>query len=172
MKGLINMQKIIFLEPINVLNSLSHRQRLMELNGGRYSSMMEEDLDGAKVQLLKDLLDETGAQIVICSEWRTCPIKMQGLMETLKKYGITLDQGIHSLMSFGERGTTKTKSMENHKRLLLNQDINTITAAIDSKMNDHCMEGDKVFHTLQEAEGMTVELKDFVASYLGKAVDR
>lgn len=166
------MQKIIFIEPINVLNSQDHISKLMKMNGGRYSEMMEEDMQGDKIKLLKELMDETGAEIVLCSEWRTCPIKMQGVLENLQKQGISPDNGIHSFMSFGERGITKTESMNRHKNLIRNKNRDTKIVAIDSKLNKGCMEGDGVFYTLQESQGMTVDLKDYVASCLGKVVDK
>lgn len=171
-RGLTNMKKIIFIEPINILNSPNYREKLVKLNNGRVSEMMQEDMQGNKIKLLKELMEETGAEIIICSDWRTCSSKMKGLLDALSKFDITPEHGIHSFMPFSERGVSKTESMARHRRLLHSKDLDTKIVAIDSKLNPGHMEGQEVFYALDELEGMTLELKDFVVSCLGKTLDK
>ena len=54
--------KIIFLDIDGVLNAENTKDRI-----GRYIG-----LDNSKIEILKHIIDETGAKIVLSSSWRNC----------------------------------------------------------------------------------------------------
>lgn len=79
-------QKIIFLDVDGVLTHEDY------LNG------VEEDLDETKIKILKQIIDQTNAEIVLSSTWRKCnkiSIKSkrnpyQVLEELLKRQGLEI----------------------------------------------------------------------------------
>ena len=86
------MRKIIFLDIDGVLNSEEYFKTLPPV------STELDDIDESKVQLLKEIVDRTGAQIILSSTWRDidcndCKKAMeiyQYLLNTLKKYGLSI----------------------------------------------------------------------------------
>ncbi len=86
------MRKIIFLDIDGVLNSDEYFETLQPV------SAELDDIDESKVQLLKEIVDRTEAQIVLSSTWRgmqhdnieTCNKMYKYLIDTLNKYGLSI----------------------------------------------------------------------------------
>ena len=160
------MAKVIFIEPLNVLNTKSYQRRLRDLNKGRSSSVYEESFDPTKINMLLEIMSLTDAQIMICSEWRCCPEKMSILMDNFQKVGITPDSGIFGIMSIQEKGLTKNESLS---RFLSMRDRLGIEkyVIIDSKLNEDYLDLPNTFHTTQLDEGLTEDIKSLIISYFG-----
>lgn len=88
------MKKIIFLDIDGVLNSDEYIEDLPPV------STELDDIDESKVQLLKEIVDRTGAQIVLSSSWRKMThdkdnlqfgnLIYKYLIETLNKYSLSI----------------------------------------------------------------------------------
>ena len=86
------MRKIIFLDVDGVLNSNWYYKCLEDMHG------YDKDIDIEKVKLLKEIVDATGAEIVLSSTWRTLreiddssALPMFTHLENmLKKHGMTI----------------------------------------------------------------------------------
>ena len=85
------MRKIIFLDIDGVLNSMDYFKQTKDCKG--YTEINPE-----KVKLLKEIVDRTGAQIVLSSTWRDLAQRENEpehpmytyLTDTLKEYGMEI----------------------------------------------------------------------------------
>lgn len=85
------MRKIIFLDIDGVLNSMDYFEQTKDCKG--YTEINHE-----KVKLLKEIVDRTGAQIVLSSTWRDLAQRENEpehpmytyLTDTLKEYGMEI----------------------------------------------------------------------------------
>lgn len=85
------MRKIIFLDIDGVLNSMDYFEQTKDCKG--YTEINPE-----KVKLLKEIVDRTGAQIVLSSTWRDLAQRENEpehpmytyLTDTLKEYGMEI----------------------------------------------------------------------------------
>ena len=85
------MRKIIFLDIDGVLNSIDYFAQTKDCKG--YTEIKPE-----KVKLLKEIIDRTGAQIVLSSTWRDLAQRENEpehpmytyLTDTLKEYGMEI----------------------------------------------------------------------------------
>lgn len=85
------MRKIIFLDIDGVLNSMDYFEKAKDCKG--YTEINPE-----KVKLLKEIIDRTGAQIVLSSTWRDLAQRENEpehpmytyLTDTLKEYGMEI----------------------------------------------------------------------------------
>lgn len=92
--------KVIFLDIDGVMNSQEEMLALLEKNSKVRSRV---DLPSpAKCKLLKQLVDETGAEIVLSSSWRCSLNGIQEVMDSLKPYNL-------SLVGVTPRGVSKSK---------------------------------------------------------------
>ena len=73
----INMKKVIFLDVDGVLNS--NRTLYEEIS-------LEDDL----ISNLKELVDKTGAKIILSSSWRLSTEAVATLMDKLDKFGLVI----------------------------------------------------------------------------------
>ena len=88
------MRKIIFLDIDGVLNSDEYLEALPPV------STELDDIDESKVQLLKEIVERTGAQIVLSSSWRKMTHNNDNieignkvykyLIDTLNKYDLSI----------------------------------------------------------------------------------
>lgn len=87
----INLRKIIFLDIDGVLNFVDHFEKTKNCKG--YTEINSE-----KVKLLKDIVDRTGANIVLSSTWSDLRKRTDRpehpmytyLVNTLKQYGLEI----------------------------------------------------------------------------------
>ena len=85
------MRKIIFLDIDGVLNSIDYFEQTKYCKG--YT-----EIDPEKVKLLKEIVDRTGAEIVLSSTWRNLAKRKDEsehpmytyLTDTLKEYGMEI----------------------------------------------------------------------------------
>ena len=76
--------KAIFLDVDGVLNNENHILKLVELLGKEQYFQLHKDLgempfDYRSVQLIKKLVEETGAEIILSSTWRLSPEHIESL---------------------------------------------------------------------------------------------
>jgi hypothetical protein len=80
--------KVIFLDIDGVMNCQEEMLAMLEQNPKVHSRV---DLPSpAKCKLLKQLVDETGAEIVLSSSWRCSLNGIQEVMDSLKPYNLSL----------------------------------------------------------------------------------
>lgn len=77
--------KIIFLDVEGVLNNMTWAKRMRD-EGVRVFA--EDMLEDRAIKLLKQIIDATGADVVITSTWRTHVAAMKHLLDQLAYYGI------------------------------------------------------------------------------------
>ena len=80
------MEKVIFLDVDGVLNSKSFAKKMLDEEGVRV--FREDILDRRCLLLLKDIVDKTGAKIVVSSAWRRIPRSYEHLIGWLSEYGM------------------------------------------------------------------------------------
>ena len=78
--------KVIFLDIDGVLNSDEYIDKVKRLN----LQGIEKEIDIEKVKILKKIIDETGAKVVLSSSWRYTK-NAKYLKELLSEYGIYVD---------------------------------------------------------------------------------
>ena len=81
-----DMDRLIFLDVDGVLNSMSFAKKMLDEEGVRV--FREDILDRRCLLLLKDIVDKTGAKIVVSSAWRRIPRAFQHLKEWLEQYSM------------------------------------------------------------------------------------
>lgn len=77
--------KIIFLDVDGVLNNMTWAKRMRDEGVHVFA---EDMLEGRAIKLLKQIIDATGADVVITSTWRTHVAAMTHLLDKLAYYGI------------------------------------------------------------------------------------
>ena len=81
--------KVIFLDIDGVMNCQEEMLELLKQNPKERNGV---DLPSpAKCKLLKKLVDETGAEIVLSSSWRLSLQAIQNIIDTFRPYGLRLD---------------------------------------------------------------------------------
>ena len=81
--------KVIFLDIDGVMNCQEEMLAMLEKNP---KARGEVDLPSpTKCKLLKKLVDETGAEIVLSSSWRLSLNGIQKVIDTFRPYGLRLD---------------------------------------------------------------------------------
>ena len=81
--------KVIFLDIDGVMNCQEEMLAMLEQNPKARNGV---DLPSpAKCRLLKKLVDETDAEIVLSSSWRLNLIHIQNIIDTFRPYGLRLD---------------------------------------------------------------------------------
>lgn len=96
--------KIIFLDVDGVLNDRNTKHTTRGALG--------IDIDDTKIQYLKNIVDATSAQIVLCSGWKlgwnpnieNQDISAQYLINKLSKYGLTIMDRTYDPDGFSNRG--------------------------------------------------------------------
>ena len=83
------MDKLIFLDVDGVLNNQTWALKMFKEEGVRVYS--EDILEDRALRLLKRLVDETGAKIIVSSAWRKIPKSYDALKTQLKHYGVVVD---------------------------------------------------------------------------------
>lgn len=78
-------KNIIFLDVDGVLNSKKFIKRQKYFNVGNNNF-----IDESRLPLLKSLVEQTGAQIVLSSSWRHDPYAVRGLKSIMSKYGLVI----------------------------------------------------------------------------------
>lgn len=77
--------KIIFLDVDGVLNNMTWAKRMRDEGVHVFAEDMLED---RAIKLFKQIIDATGADVVITSTWRTHVAAMTHLLDQLAYYGI------------------------------------------------------------------------------------
>lgn len=77
--------KIIFLDVDGVLNNSTWAKRMIDEGVRVYA---EDILEDRAIELLKQIVDATGADVVISSTWRSDPVAMDHLLIQLNAHGI------------------------------------------------------------------------------------
>lgn len=80
------MEKLIFLDVDGVLNNRRWADRMLEEEG--ISVFHEDMLEPRAIRLLKSIVDETGAKIVVSSAWRKIPRCYENLLKQLSQYDV------------------------------------------------------------------------------------
>lgn len=80
--------RIIFLDVDGVLNSAAFAQRVFENEGIRIFN--EDMLDKCAITYLKQIVEATGAEIVLSSSWRKIPRLKKKLSRQLSEYGLSI----------------------------------------------------------------------------------
>ena len=142
------MDKIIFLDVDGVLNSMTFARRMRDEEG--ISVFREDILDARCLALLKDVVDRTGAKIVVSSAWRRIPTSYNHLKDWLVEYGMEVYDATPRVG--GERGNDITAWFNRHPgnyRYVILDD--------DSDMIGHM---DHLVQTSFYERGLTRELAD------------
>lgn len=142
------MDKIIFLDVDGVLNSRSFAKRMRDTEG--VSVFREDILDGRCLLLLKDIVDRTGAKIVVSSAWRRIPTSYRHLRDWLQQYG--MDAYDKTPYVGGERGNDITAWFNRHPG-----DYRYVILDDDSDMAGHM---DHLVQTSFYDRGLTRPLAD------------
>lgn len=82
------MDKLIFLDVDGVLNNQTWALKMFKEEGVRVYS--EDILEDRALRLLKRLVDETGAKIIVSSAWRKIPGSYDALKAQLNHYGLSV----------------------------------------------------------------------------------
>lgn len=122
------LEKVIFLDVDGVLNNGTWAQRMYKEEGVRVYA--EDLLEDRALRLLKLLVDETGARIVISSAWRRIPTAYDNLITQLHHHGIEVaDQTPYVGSERGDDITAWFSRHPNTERYVILDD--------DSDMGDH-----------------------------------
>lgn len=101
---------VIFLDVDGVLNSRTFAKRMREREG--VNVFRHDILDEGALLLLKEIIDRTGAKIVVSSSWRKIPSKLLALKDWLAYYGME----VYDVTPYagGERGNDITAWLKRH----------------------------------------------------------
>ena len=81
--------KVVFIDIDGVMNCQEEMLTLLEQNPKAHDKI---DLPSpTKCKLLKQLVDETGAEIILSSSWRLNLHAIQNIIDTFRPYGLRLD---------------------------------------------------------------------------------
>lgn len=83
-----NSSRVLFLDVDGVLNNETWAQEVYAKEGVRV--YREDRLEERALLLLKEIIDRTGAVIVVSSAWRRFPDAYEHLAEWLEKYGMSI----------------------------------------------------------------------------------
>lgn len=97
------MTKIIFLDIDGVLNSMDYFEKVKDCDG-------YNDINTEKVKLLKEIIDRTGAEIVLSSTWRELSNTL-GSKEEDSKYTYL----VNTLENFGLEIKSHTPCLKNNR---------------------------------------------------------
>ena len=92
--------KLIFLDVDGVLNSTKFAIKMLEEDNARIYA--EDMLDPHALRLLKRLVDETGALLILSSSWRKIPESRRNLERQLEQYGMYIAES--TPCTYGKRG--------------------------------------------------------------------
>jgi hypothetical protein len=81
--------KVIFLDIDGVMNCQEEMLAMLKQNPKNRSDVSLPS--PTKCKLLKQLVDETGAEIVLSSSWRRSLNAIQNIIDTFRPYGLRLD---------------------------------------------------------------------------------
>jgi hypothetical protein len=81
--------KVIFLDIDGVMNCQEEMLAMLEQNPKNRSDVSLPS--PTKCKLLKQLVEETGAEIVLSSSWRLSLQAIQNIIDTFRPYGLRLD---------------------------------------------------------------------------------
>lgn len=107
-------KKVIFLDVDGVLNSTKYFEKNNELGLYREELGIEYEVDRNTVKLLRQALDETGAEVVLSSSWRYSQYA-DLLQKLLLEYNIKTDKTPYL---DNERGTEIKEYLKTHKEIL------------------------------------------------------
>ena len=96
----MSSDKLIFLDVDGVLNSTKFAVKMLEEDNVRIYA--EDLLDPHALRLLKRLVDETGALLVLSSSWRKIPESRRNLERQLEQHGMRIADS--TPCKGGERG--------------------------------------------------------------------
>lgn len=91
----------IFLDVDGVLNNIKHYKKQHEKYGGRFFCQ-NMPFNPRSIKNLRDIIDKTGAQIVLTSSWRKSAPCMTVLDARLCEYGIKIHDKTGDLNTRGE----------------------------------------------------------------------
>lgn len=126
-------KKIIFLDIDGVLNSAEYYQSLKDIHG------YDKDIDIEKVKLLKEIVDATGAEIVLSSTWRMLReidgspalVMFTHLENVLKEHGMEI-KGYTPVIS-NNRPLEIRRYIDDHR---FNEDINFRFVSLDDDFTE------------------------------------
>lgn len=152
--------KFIFLDVDGVLNCRTTTDIFKDSDGRRWDGI---DID--KMELLKEILDETGANIIVSSTWRLHPEFLEYLEKKLGIYNRRIKgytpTAYRRLGSYSERWDEIKKWFEENEK----PENYIILDDIDYKMKEYF--GDHYFQTNVDI-GLTREIADKCIEYLNK----
>lgn len=96
----MSSDKLIFLDVDGVLNSTKFAVKMLEEDNVRIYA--EDLLDPHSLRLLKRLVDETGALLILSSSWRKIPESRRNLERQLEQHGMWIADS--TPCKGGERG--------------------------------------------------------------------
>ena len=142
------MEKIIFLDVDGVLNSMTFARRMRDEEG--ISIFRDDILDRHCISLLKDIVEKTGAKIVVSSAWRRIPTSYSHLKEWLAEY----EMDVHDRTPYvgGERGNDISAWFNRHPG-----EYRYVILDDDSDMTVHM---DRLVQTSFHDRGLTRKLAD------------
>jgi len=96
--------KVIFVEPIHVLNSKFYRNQLLEANNYRNpDNFIDQEFEYPKVKLLKEVMDTTKSKMVLYTQARCCSQKIGSLIYKLNKYGLPDNYWLDTVPADGDQ---------------------------------------------------------------------
>lgn len=148
------MIKVIFLDCDYVLNDESTEDSYI-MNGIKYTGV-----DDDKVAILKRIVEQTNAKLVISSSWRNFPIAMEYLKEKLGKY--------LSSQIIGTTPRTGVNRYYNIKSWLDDRIDILVYAVIDDIILSDMFQFEDAFFLTDKVSGLTDEIADKIISHLNK----
>lgn len=101
--------KVVFLDIDGVMNSTDEMLELLKQDSkNRFDISLPSP---SKCMLLKQLVDETGAEIVLSSSWRRSLNAIQNIIDTFRPYGLRLDGFTQEEVSTVKFKNTKFESI-------------------------------------------------------------
>lgn len=102
--------KVIFLDIDGVMNCQEEMLAMLKQNPKNRSDVSLPS--PTKCKLLKQLVDETGAEIVLSSSWRLSLNAIQNIIDTFRPYGLRLDGFTQECVSQIKFKGTKYENIE------------------------------------------------------------
>lgn len=154
--------KLIFLEPINVLNSRAHRRKLLEMNDfHNYDNFVEREFEGTKIALFKRILDETDAKMVLYTKERCCSQKIGALMHKLTTFGLPDSYWFDTIPSGGDAYQALQQWLINKTHLNVEKYV-----ILDNIINGQTSEHATNLFWCDQVEGLTDEVTQNIINFL------
>ena len=154
--------KLVFIDPVNVLNSQEYRKKLLQMNGGRnYDNFIQHEFESSKITSLKRIFDTTNSKMVLYTKDRCCSQKIGALLNKLKQFGLPNSYWFDTLPD-SKQGIYETQLqwISNKGHLKIEKYV-----IIDSILNNQTPQG-AMNAFLLDADGLTEDVANTIIQFL------